>query len=641
MTEIDLQQATVDNNKRNRRRLDQGRENAMFLLVSKANGAGAAGSDADPNPSNKAPEDPFYAMIGTGRVIEPPFDMLVLSTLPEQSSELNQCVEAMQTNIDGTGHRYISRLKLDDLSALTNEDDETEAETVDVRKLDVAADNADEEPAAAPRKRPSYATKPNYTPEQKRLMAEAAAEKVRLTNFFTYATDESFSEFRQRLRRDYETTGNYYFEVLRNSNGEIQGFCHVPSFEMRLGKSDEDANLVDRKVLELQMDGSVLVKTIKEWKRFRKFVQCRFTLRANLSSIHSGGSDVWYKEFGDARQMDKRTGEFVDGDLEARYAATEIVHGRNYAARSPYGLPRYIGNLLAVFGDRASEEINYTTFKNNNIPSMAVIVSNGQLTDGSIKRINSFVETQIRSSDNYSKFLIIEAESMSEEGEDGGQIKVDIKPLTADQHKDALFQEYSKNNHDKIRRAFRLPPLFVGRSDDYSKSVAESSRRLADEQVFAPERDNFDSMVNRILFPDMGVKYHKFKSNSPNTTDNEALTKILADAEKTGGMTPRIARAVLEQILGIDLPELPADFPADVPFSLTMAEAVKNMADPAEPGQQVTALKALSILKSVVNGTYDDDDDDDVVNVAKKLLYLNKAAEIQWRKSTQSRGDAA
>jgi len=66
----------------------------------------------------------------------------------------------------------------------------------------------------------------------------------------------------------------------------------------------------------------------------------------------------------------------------------------------------------------------------------------------------------------------------------------------------------------------------------------------------------------------------------------------LAGAEKTGGMTPRIARVLLEDILGIELPEFSDKVDPDVPFSLIMAEAVKNKADTTEPGQQVTAIKS-------------------------------------------------
>lgn len=587
------------------KQLRESRLAALILPVEKSNGAGAAGAAANPNATN-VNDDPFKSLSDSGKTIEPPFDLLVLAMLPEKSSELNQCIEAMVTNIDGTGHRYVSRLRLDDITPQSTADSKTTAEGV---------------------KKPAS----QLAPEQEKLAREARAEKVRLVNFFTYSTVESFDEFRQRLRRDYETTGNAYFEVLRNTNGDIQGFNHIPSYQMRLGRLENEARLVDRDVLKLEEDGSVSVDTVKEWKRFRGYVQSRYIHRSAMTAVQSGDRVVWYKEFGDARKMNKRTGDFNDATKDADLA-TEVVHMRHYSSRTPYGLPRYIGNLLGIYGDRAAEEINYTTFKNNNIPSMAVCVSNGQLTEGTIKRIESFVESQIRGSSNYSKFLIIEGETLAEEGEDGGQVKIEIRPLVDNQHKDALFQEYSKGNQDKIRRAFRLPPIFVGRSDDYSRSTAESSRRLADEQVFAPEREKFDAIMNRYIFPSMGIRYHKFKSNSPNTTDNQQLVKILSSSEKTGGMTPRIAREMLEQILGVDLPELPDGFPQDVPFSLTMAEAVKNKADPAEPGQQVTALKAIEML---TGGDLDVDDDDDLLEVAKKLIAANRAAESLWRQQVE------
>ena len=199
-----------------------------------------------------------------------------------------------------------------------------------------------------------------------------------------------------------------------------------------------------------------------------------------------------------------------------------------------------------------------------------------------------------------------------------------------------MFQEYSKNNRDTIRRAFRIPPIFVGSTQDYTRATAESSRRLADEQIFEPERTEFDRLINRIIFPAMGIVYHRFQSNTPNTTDNAQLVRILAGAEKTGGMTPAIARVMIENILGLDLPPFPRDFPQNMPFSLTMAEAVKNKADPTEPGQQVTALKQLETLgilgdSGEVTFSLEDLEDENVAKGAEKLLALNRAAEIIWR----------
>jgi PBSX family phage portal protein len=597
-------------NASNRRALSKVR--ALVIDVRKNGANGLTDSKADPGHTEALPEEPFNALGHKGRVIVPPFDMLTLAMLPENSSEMNQCIEAMETNIEATGYRFVSRLRLDDVTKTEND----------------AGQN--------PR---------SLNPEQLALLTEARAEKVRLTNFFTYCTDESFVQFRRRLRRDLETTGNAYMEIIRNAAGEIQGFAHLPSYQMRLGKVEDEVVEMTRKILELQADGSVQVKEQRVMRRFRTFVQSRTIQQGRTTSSLTGHKVVWFKEFGDARVYSKNDGE-LRKRIDVKERASEVIHLKLYSPRSPYGLPRFIGNLLSIFGDRAAEEINWITFKNNNIPSMVVAVSNGQLTQGTVDRIQSFVESQIQGSDNYSKFLIIEAEPTGEDtaGEDGGQVKIEVKPLTKEQHADALFQNYSTNNQDKIRRSFRLPPIFVGRAGDYTRSTAESSRRLADEQVFLPERIEFDEIMNRLIFPEMGVVYHKFKSNTPNTTDNTQLVKILGGSEKTGGMTPRIARFMLEDILGVDLPDFQADFPADVPFSMTMAEAVKNQAQASEPGQQVTALKALGLIdedgeidmSSLDLEDLDEDDPESVMEVAKRLLALNRAAEIMWRKSTEA-----
>lgn len=534
----------------------------------------SATSEGDPTGATAMSDDPLHALTDKGAIIEAPFDMLTLAMLPEYSSELGQCVEAMQVNIEGFGHRQVPRVKTADKKA----------------------------------------------PEA--LKREVERERVRLANFFEYCTVESFIEFRKKLRKDLETTGNAYFEVIRDNKGNVQSFHHVPSYQMRLSRQDDELTEVDRPILALQEDGEVTVDKVKELRRFRRFLQCRSIQRRNLTL--QSNQLRWFKSFGDTRIWNNETGEIGNDATPANKRANEMIHLSIYSARSPYGLPRFIGNLLSIYGDRASEEINYTTFRNNNIPSMVVCVSNGQLTDGSIDRIEKFVEAQIQGSDNYSKFLLLEGETSSEDGEDGGQVRIDVKPLTAEQHADALFQKYSANNQDKIRRSFRLPPILVGKAEEYTRATAEASIRLADEQVFAPERDTFDALMNRVIYPAMGIRFHKFKSNSPNTTDNETLVGLLAGAEKTGGMTPRIARAMLAGVLSEEWiqDDFPEDFDADKPFSLSMAEAVKNKADPAEPGQQVTALKALLGSTELPAGADP---------LTTYLVEINKLLEGGWR----------
>jgi len=517
-----------------------------------------------PGKSKKIEDEPFATLISEGKVIPPPFDMLTLATLQEQNTELTPCLDAMEVNIVGFGYRFVSRI----------------------------------------------------VPENgKKLAKLASEEKVFLDNFFGYCTDESYTDFRRKLRKDLESTGNSYYEVIRDGINNVQSFAHIPSYQVLLGKLEETPYTYDRPILELQTDGSVKLKTIKQARKFRKYVQSRnFRTTSNITTSTSYKT-VWFKEFGDPRIMNCDTGEYDDNTpMEKR--ATEIVHRKIYSPRTPYGLPRIIGQLLSIYGLRAAEEINFITFKNNNVPSMIIAVSNGQLNEASIQRIQEYAES-IKGSNDYSKFLLLEAEGLVE-GEDGGQMKIDIKPLTNNQHKDALFQNYSKNAKENIRRSFRLPPIFVGNADDYTRATADSSRILADEQIFSPERNSEDEFINRIMFPHMGIIYHTFRTNTPNTTDNQNLVKILAGAEKTGGMTPKIARILLQDILGMELPPFPDDFNPDVPFSMTMAKAVKNLAEPSEPGQQITALKSL----------YNNDNDDNAF--IDFLLKARTFVEEKW-----------
>jgi len=481
-----------------------------------------------------------------GQVLDPPFDLLVLTMLSEQNTEMGPCLDAMQVNCDGFGHRLKPRVDL-----LKAKDD-------------------------------------------KELLAKIAAERTRLTNFFAYASlEHSFMQLRKMRRRDFEATGNAFWEIIRSASGSIQSIEHLPAHTMRLVPSDQKATPALVPILELQVDGSVEIVEVKASLRFRRYVQQR------------DARTWWFRQLGDPRVVDCENGDYVPPEKVADWdgsgnpmpperRASEVCHWALYSGRSPYGIPRYLGALLSIFGDREAESINFTTFKNNNIPSMIIAVSNGQLTQEAVDRIKEFSESNIQGR-NYSKFLVLEAEG-AQEGDEPANIKIDIKPLADAQKEDALFLNYSKENRDKVRRQWRLPPILVGRADDYTRATADTSRRLADEQVFAPEREDFDDWVNRTLFPRMGIIYHKFHSNSPNTTDNQALVSMLGGAEKSGGMTPRIGRMILEDVLNQDLPELSEKFDVDIPFSLTMADAVKNMGDPSEVGQAVTALKAIDAL---------------------------------------------
>ena len=509
--------------------------------------------------------NPWHSIEGMDGLLIPPLDPLGLASLAELSSILRQCVEAMEINIPGFGWRL-----------------KQHKDTVDVEEIEDAV----------------------------------TEERARFEEFLTYADwdENSFTKLRRNTRHDQELIGWAFWEALRDRKGDLCGFKQVPTYTVRMTAIQIDPVTVEQ-CRAVGLGKNRKIRKVNKEKLFRRYAQARLLERYYGSRQTSAEGEeepeiVWFKEYGDPRVMDWRDGKYegeksengkAKENIPREFWASEIIHHKIYSPRDPHGMARYIGNLLGLMGARSSEEINFTTFQNNNIPSMALLISGGIVTDETVERIAEFVEESIQGSDNYSKFLVIEAIPDEEEG-DSSAVRMELKPLTHVQHTDALFQVYDANEREKVRESFRLPPIFVGRSDDYTRATADTGRKIADEQIFDPERKEDDHMMNRLLC-DMGMKYHRFVTNTPNITNDQDIIKVIAAAERAGGMTPRIAHLMLEDIMGQDLP-VPKGIKFDIPFSLQMAEAVKNKALPNEVGQQVTALKLWEKMKADPEGTW-------------------------------------
>lgn len=471
--------------------------------------------------SNVQPTDREQYLIKD--IIPTPYDMTAMVMLEETSNVLRECIDAMVTNIECFGWTYRPR-------PLKDED-------------------AD------------------------KYRDEIETEMMKLQGAFEILCPEvSFTEVRKRIRRDLELTGNAYMEIVRNIDTfELLELNHVPSHRMRLLKLDTE--FTPYKVTYVDAEDGYQVKERTRRKRFRRFVQLN----------NSGNPQVYFSEYGDPRPRDKNTGEVKPAtDITIADRSTEIIHFKLYSPRTPYGIPRWIGRWVSIEGSRRAEEINFFTLSNNHVPSMFILVENGELTEASVERLTEVIEGQVAGDPNYSKAVILEAESAEQEVFPGQMkgAKVAVKELGKTQQKEQMFQQYDDNNQLKISRAWRLPPLLIGRADDYTRATAQASVAFADQQVFHPERGTMDHEVNRIL-RDAGVRWHLFKTRTPNITDNEVLVKAMVAAEKSGGMTPRRADVLLQDVFEGSLGPLPKGIDPDVPFTIQFAQAQNAMLPPS------------------------------------------------------------
>ena len=539
-----------------------GRKLHSFVVEGVMKSEGGSISTSTPS---ALPPDPFTSSYATDGLLVPPYPAEELATLPQYCSELGPCIEAMSVNIEGFGHRFLPRRDIIEyLMDLYGGEDSKEG---------------------------------------KKLKREIQLERIRLQNFFDGAgLDRSFTNLRRKKRTDLETIGRAYWEVVPDANGKPDYFVHIPSHEVRMTKADAPVRFMDKRV-QIGEDGRPYVQERIAWKRFRRFCQ----LQAD------GRKKVWFKEINDPRTIDRVTGEVIPktGEKRAEWEAKRGTHEAHelmgyslYDITTPYGLPRYKGSLPNIYGVRRADEINFFTMKSNNVPSMFVLVENGQLTDGTIERITDYVKAQMTDNTNYSRFLIVEAEPT--EGDmpgDIGNVKIKIEPLTNVQMKDELFQEFIKHSLERVRRNFRITPIFLGRTDDYTRATAAEARRLTDEQVFQPEREDADYDINYFILPRLGVVWHTFKTNTPNITDTESLTKILSAADRSGGLNPQIARDILETIIGRDFGPISGKIDKDVPFYLQIVKAqVEKKNANAQTGSAEEIKKALNAYPDNLSG---------------------------------------
>lgn len=492
-------------------------------------------------------EDVSTAFAAAG-ALQPPYDPEALCLLVEHSNSLRQNVDAYATNIDGNGFRFEPAIDFDAEDARQKVADALMLERIAAREAGTLPEGMPFTPSAE-----------ETSSRLVKLRQLARVERARLDSFFDFACfDHSFVDLRRRTRQDLEVTGNAFWEVLRDGKGDLARLVYVPSYTVRLLPLDREAVEVRERVRV----SPISFDTVSARRRLRRYVQIQ------------GAERVYFKSFGDPRVVSRSTGRVFPDVAALRAAqpddgpATELLHFAIHSPRSPYGVPRWVGTLLSVLGSRQMEEVNYLYFENKSVPPMALLVSGGRLSEASVPRIERFIEENLKGKANFHKILILEADGAGTG--DGGRAKIELRPLTDAQQQDALFQVYDERNIDKVGSAFRLPRLLRGESKDFNRATAESALRFAEDQVFQPERDEFDFLMNRKLLADMGIRFWRFRSQTPVTRDPERMTEMVERLVRVGVLTPEEGRLLAGDIFNREFRKIGDDW-TKRPITLTLA----------------------------------------------------------------------
>ena len=333
------------------------------------------------------------------------------------------------------------------------------------------------------------------------------------------------------------------------------------------------------------------------------------------SGVSSGSGTTtsiaaWFKEFGDPRILSRRTGNYYPSIEAMRVEegphsapATEIMHFSVFSPHSSYGIPRWIGNLPGVLGSRELDQVNEQYFDNKAVPPLALLVNGGRLGRDAVTRIEEFFATQTKGVRNFHKILVLEAErAESSTGPTAPSMnpKVEFVPLREAQQSDALFQNYDIRNLEKLATSFRVPSVLRGETSRLPAVSLLTAMRQAEEQVFGPERDEFDDILNRRILPELGIRFWTFKSNAPAMRNPEALATVIAELTVAGVLTPAEGRELASGVFNKELPPI-AESWTSRPLVITLAtlKAVSGPAEAARVSETGEGSRPEELLDSV------------------------------------------
>ena len=465
------------------------------------------------NDSSK--ENSIYKQTGA---LQPPVDLGQLALMFEISGSLRTNIDAYKTNIDGHGHDYTPVIDLDDDSSIEAVRQAMFQEQLFEVIRERGAENTSEK-IIADLEAGGDSTGPGISDSEivagvEEITDEEAKEQiVELRHYMSlersildYFFDnccpaQSFSRLRRITRQDLEIYGNAYWEVLRSSSGEPVQINRIPAGDVRLLPT-----LPSIVVKKRTVRSKFYYDTLGQHRSFRQFVQLPRNTRGSISI----GDKVFFKEYGDPRVFSSRSNKPYD-TVEALQAAeagvqpaSEVIHFKIESSRSPYGIPRWISEMVNILGVRNADQVNLAYFENKSVPPLAILISGGKLSGRSYNKLADYINNEMKGSRNFHKVMILEAEGGQMGIDNGtGHARVEIRPLT--QQNEAIFLNYIDRIDERLGSTFQNPPIVRGKVKDFNKACNSEDTETLTENGWKTLEDFVPGERVAAYDPDTGL----------------------------------------------------------------------------------------------------------------------------------------
>lgn len=372
------------------------------------------------------------------------------------------------------------------------------------------------------------------------------------------SVERSLGDLMEEVLRDREETGNAFLEVIRDKDGKVIQLERVKPELVQMTKPEPDAILATIRYKGKKKD---------VYRRFRKYKVDKYQ----------------FKQFGDPRMMDFETGEVTTDESKA---ARELLHLK--IGNGHWGVPRWIGVLVAILGARKAELLNWRYFVQGRHTPVALLIQNGQLSKDSEAAFNEYAQA-VGTESMQHKMLVLEFETANDVSQykDDSKLAVELKSMADMLQNDGLFLEYDEKMREKVLSAFRLPPVYVGMSQDYNRSTVEEAKRIAEEQVFQAERAELEDLFNRHLLAEYELSDVYVEVKGPELSNDELTVNAL---DKLGAsLSTNEKRAMLSKMFGMELPVLQGE-QHELPQGAQTVQATIQDVQGAELSKELTSV---------------------------------------------------
>lgn len=486
--------------------------------------------------SRQLPHDTqtWEGLVERGDVISPPYDPWSLVCTVEESGALPYLIDTVATNVSGFG------IKL--------------------------------EPTFATRDEDGKPIKPPQDAEEQRKRLELFLVGCQIPHGLQGLMD--------LVDRDTETIGWGALEVLRDRTGAVAALEHVRGYQLRLGKLSPPI-LVDLPIVD---PGSGQIVTLPRWKRFRSYVQI------------VEGAATYFRDFGDPRPMYRATGDSLAAGqvIAPAQAATEILFFRIYAPHTAYGVPRWIGGAAHARAEREAADLVISWFLDAPIGAKLAMIAGGSWKDTSVKAALQKIDRMARGRENAWSLVMLEAEKLDagafSEETGGGSARIGLEDLAYELPPELYHGEGNLIDESgrRLGRMFRLPPVYWGGSDDFSKAAVNGAKAAAEEQTIRPiRRTRWENRMNHELLPSMGINRWRLALAGASTTDDTEIAGAISAFVEGGGVSPNALIAFWNELSGQNTDPIAEPW-GDRPLSLVL-ELVKAKADPNLPLEELAA----------------------------------------------------